>query len=238
MPRVPPPEASAILKRNLESVRDRIASACRRVGRDPSEVTLVAVTKYVDSSVAQMLVDLGQRDLAESRPQELWKKAAEVTGDVCWHFVGHLQTNKVRRTLPLAAIIHSIDRWELAEEISKEAVRQKLNVRGLIEVKLTDEESKYGFDSDELRQRGADLHALAGLKIDGLMGMAALDADESGCRSAFQSLKSLRDSLKTADHPLPILSMGMSDDFEIAVEEGATHVRVGSALFDGLIGDR
>ena len=227
----------AILNRNLDAVRERIAAACKRVGRDPSEVTLVAVTKYVDSSIARMLADIGQHDLAESRPQELWKKASDVVGDVSWHFVGHLQTNKVRRTLPLVSMIHSIDRWELAGELANEAMKQGLTIRGLLEVKLTDEEAKHGFEPHELRSHWMELLQLPGITIDGLMGMAALDADEVACRAAFRSLRDLRDILKTPDHPLPILSMGMSGDFEIAIEEGATHVRVGSALFEGMTGD-
>jgi PLP dependent protein len=232
MPRIPPSEIAAILKRNLDAVRKRIAAACSRANRSPEEVTLVAVTKYVDASITQSLVDNGQRDLAESRPQELWKKAAEVEAN--WHLVGHLQTNKVRRTLPLVALIHSIDRWELAAEISNEAVKQGRTIRGLLEVKLTAEEAKHGFEPHELRSRWMELLQLPGLVLEGLMGMAALDADEASCRAAFQSLRSLRDILKTPDHPLPILSMGMSSDFDVAVEEGATQVRVGSALFEGL----
>jgi PLP dependent protein len=131
--------------------------------------------------------------------------------------------------------LNSIDRWELAEEISKEEVKQKLNVRGLIEVKLTSEEAKHGFDADDLRRRWKELQSLPGLTIDGMMGMAALEADEDACRAAFRTLRMLRDELRPADDPLPILSMGMSDDFEIAIEEGATHIRVGSALFEGLM---
>lgn len=237
MPRVPPSDAPAILERNLEAVQTRIDAACRRVGRDPDEVTLVAVTKYVDSSIAQFLVDLGHSDLAESRPQELWKKAAEVAGDVRWHFVGHLQTNKVKRTLPLVSLAHSIDRMDLATEVSKEASKSGSAVRSLLEVKLTNEESKHGFEPHEVRSRWMDLLQLPGLQIVGLMGMAALEADDGACRAAFRSLRSLRDILKTPDHPLPILSMGMSDDFEIAIEEGSTHVRIGSALFEGLMND-
>ena len=238
MPQVPPAETAAILKRDLQAVRKRIAAACRRSGRDPAEVTLVAVTKYVDFSIAQTLVDLGQRDLAESRPQELWKKAAEVSGDVRWHLVGHLQSNKIRRTLPVVSMIQSIDRWELADEISREAMKQGAVVRCLLEVKLTDEAAKHGFERHELRSRWMELLQLPGITIEGLMGMAALDAGEEGCRSAFRSLRDLRDILKTPDHSLPNLSMGMSGDFEIAIEEGATHVRIGSALFEGLTGDQ
>ena len=238
MPRVPPSDALTNLKRNLEAVRNRTEAACRRVGRDPKEITLVAVTKYVDASIAQILVELGQLDLAESRPQELWKKAAEVSGDVRWHLVGHLQSNKIRRTLPVVSMIQSIDRWELADEISREAMKQGIVVRSLFEVKLTDEAAKHGFEPHELRSRWMEFLQLPGIKIEGLMGMAALDAGEEGCRNAFRSLRDLRDILKTPDHSLPILSMGMSGDFEIAIEEGATHVRIGSALFEGLTGDQ
>jgi pyridoxal phosphate enzyme (YggS family) len=233
MPRVPATDRMAILKRNLDAVKERIAAACARCGRNANEILLVAVTKYVDAETAKALFDFGCHDLAESRPQELWKKA-EAVPDARWHLVGHLQSNKVRRTLPLVSLIHSIDRWELAEEISKEAEKQKLNVRGLIEVKLTKEEAKHGFAADVVRRQWNDLRTLPGLTIDGLMGMAALDADEAGCHAAFQTLRTLRDELATTDDPLPVLSMGMSGDLEIAIEEGATHVRIGSALFEGL----
>ena len=226
-------DVRSILQHNLDAVRGRIGAACARCGRNANEILLVAVTKYVRPEIARALYELGVHDLAESRPQELWKKAEAVT-DARWHLVGHLQTNKVRRTLPLVLLVHSIDRWELAEEISREAVKQNREVRGLIEVKLTQEATKHGFDADELRSRWNDLRSLPGLTIDGLMGMAALDADDTGVRRAFRILRDLRDGLRPPDDPLPILSMGMSDDFEIAIEEGATHIRIGSALFEGL----
>ena len=226
-------DVRTILQRNLDAVRERIGTACARCGRNANEILLVGVTKYVGPDVAKALAELGVHDLAESRPQELWKKADAVP-EARWHLVGHLQTNKVRRTLPSAALIHSIDRWELAEAISSEAVKQRLEVRGLVEVKLTTEPTKHGFDAEELRLRWEDLRSLPGLTIDGLMGMAALGADEAGRRTAFRRLRELRVELHSSDDPLPILSMGMSDDFEIAIEEGATHLRIGSALFEGL----
>ena len=234
MPRVPPSDAKAILKRNLNAVHGRIAAACDRVGRDPSTILLIAVTKYVDIDVAQTLFDLGQHDLAESRPQELWKKAEGVP-DARWHLVGHLQSNKVRKTIKHATLIHSVDRIEIAGQVSADAMAMKTRARGLIQVKLTNEPTKSGFNPDELFARWQHLKHFPGLTIDGLMGMAALDASKESCRDAFKALKYLRESLATADDPLPILSMGMSDDFEIAIEEGATHTRVGSALFEGLM---
>jgi len=235
MPRIPPSEVAAILTRNLDAVKNRIAVACNRANRDPAEVTLVAVTKYVDSSVAQALVDVGQHDLAESRPQELWKKAAEVTGDVHWHLVGRLQSNKIRRTLRVASLVHSIDQRALAAQISNEAIANNQIAHGLIQVKLTAEPTKLGFDVDNLFRDWDSLKWCTGLEVRGLMCMAALDADEQASRSTFRALCYLRDSLKTPERPLPILSMGMSGDFELAIEHGATHIRIGSALFEGLL---
>jgi hypothetical protein len=182
---------------------------------------------------------LGVRDFGESRPQAIWERQSQLPSDVRWHLVGHWQTNKVRRTLPLVAMAHSIDRVGLAELVSIEAERVGRRLAVFIEVKLTDEDAKHGFLPDALREQYPRLVALPGLEVAGLMGMAAIAEEAEASRGAFASLRQLRDELRSF-HPdgptLEYLSMGMTQDFEIAIEEGATHVRVGSALFKGLEG--
>jgi pyridoxal phosphate enzyme (YggS family) len=222
---------------NLASVRQRIADACRRSSQPVEAVTLVAVTKTVSVEVAQTLVELGQLDLGESRPQVLWQKAASVSGPVRWHLVGHLQTNKIRRTVPLVSMIHSIDRLELAEAVSQEAERIGTRVPVTLEINVTGEMTKHGFTPAELAAGYPRLCRLEGLQIIGLMTMARYEDDAEACRPTFVVLRNLRDRLTTEFAPyrrLPVLSMGMSRDFEVAIEEGATHVRVGTALFEGI----
>lgn len=218
----------------LASVRGRIADACRRAGRDPAAVTLVAVTKTVSPQVAAVAAELGMHDLGESRPQELWKKAAAVPG-ARWHLIGHLQRNKIDKTVPLAVMVHSVDSVRLLEAL--DAFGRKLNdpVPVLLEVNCSREAAKGGFSPDELPALGEKLPALTGLSVRGLMTMAAYFDDPQQCRPTFTELRELRDRVRTATSlELPHLSMGMSNDFEVAVEEGATLVRVGTTLFEGL----
>jgi pyridoxal phosphate enzyme (YggS family) len=227
----------AVLARNLQSIRKRIDDACNRAGRDPREVTLVAVTKYVDVPVIRELIALGQNDLGESRPQSLSEKAAAVSDPVRWHFIGSLQTNKVRRTLEHASLIHSVDRMALAEAIQTECEKSDRRVSVSLEVNISGESNKHGFSPHELMKEYEALRRFPALEIVGLMGMAAENEDPELARPAFRSLRRTRDELRElwpAGPTLPMLSMGMSGDFEIAVEEGATHVRVGSALYVGI----
>lgn len=226
------------LERNLAAVQERIASACRRVGRSPEEVTLIAVTKSVDVAIVRALVALGQRELGESRPQELWRKHDAIGVAVHWHLIGHLQSNKVRRTAPLLTMLHSLDRWSIAEAFAKDAAtRMGDAVPAALEVNLTGESAKHGFSIDGLRAAYTRLIEAPGLRIVGLMTMARFEEDAERCRPTFGCLRELRDELRRS-HPngpaLEALSMGMSQDFEVAIEEGATHVRIGTALFEGL----
>lgn len=228
------------LAANLARVRERIEEAARRAGRRAEEVRLVAVTKYVDVPVIEELYELGLRDFGESRPQSLWEKQPRLAGDVRWHLIGSWQTNKVRRTIPLVELVHSIDRAALAELVSAEAVRAGRKLDVLLEVKLAADESKHGYRPDDLRREFDQLRALPGMEVRGLMTMASLTADEGEIRTTFAQLRSLRDELREharLEAPWGWLSMGMSHDFEIAIEEGATHVRVGSSLFEGILDD-
>jgi pyridoxal phosphate enzyme (YggS family) len=219
---------------NLQRVRARIAAAAQRAGRSPDDVTLVAVTKQVDVREVQALLAWGQRDLGENRPQELWRKAEAIQGEVRWHLIGHLQRNKVRRTLPLVSMIHSVDSLRLLHALEQEAAQHDARPRVLLEVNASGEQAKHGFLPDELLQCQPELRALERVRVEGLMTMAALVADPERARPAFQMLRALCDRLRSTGMQLTHLSMGMTNDFEVAVEEGATMVRVGRALFEGV----
>lgn len=230
-------EIKSILKRNLEDVYATMGAACARVDRSLRDVTLVSVTKYVDSTIISALYDLGVRDFGESRPQVLWEKGPKLPADCRWHMIGHWQTNKVRRSLPFVSMVHSIDRMELAELVSAEAMRIGRQIPALIEVKLVGDEAKHGFSPTEIREEIEHLNRLPGLSLQGLMCMASLEASPEACRATFRELRELRDELNQIHSTMTefrSLSMGMSDDFEVAIEEGATHIRVGSRLFEGI----
>jgi hypothetical protein len=196
-------------------------------------VTLIAVTKTVDTEVIRDLIHLGVSDFGESRPQQLWKRAEEFPS-ARWHLIGPLQTNKVARTIPMLTCLHSLDRMNLAEAVSKEAVRRSINLSVFMEIKLTEEATKHGFSVEEAMSLASTIDNLPGINVVGLMGMAAAEADPEATRASFRKLTHLQNELQQIGLSLPSLSMGMSGDFEIAVEEGATHVRIGSALFAGL----
>lgn len=222
---------------NVAHVRERIAAAAERAGRRPDEVTLVAVSKYVGVDEAQALVAAGCRDLGESRPQELWRKADSLSADaIRWHLIGHLQRNKVARTLPLVSLLHSGDSLRLLEAIHAENAAQGRVTPTLLEINVSGDATKHGFRPDEVGPLGDALAALSGIEIRGLMAMAGLEGSSDDARREFAQLRELRDRLQTAwggRFKLTEVSMGMSGDFEIAIEEGATLVRVGSLLFEG-----
>jgi pyridoxal phosphate enzyme (YggS family) len=203
-------------------------------------VTLVAVSKYVDVDAAYALLDAGCHDLGESRPQELWRKAdALADADVRWHFIGHLQRNKVRRTLSHIALLHACDSLRLLEEVDRIAGESNAMVRALLEVNISGDASKHGFNPEEMPSVMPLLADYSRVQICGLMGMASLEGSLDDARRDFERLRLLRDSLISllpAGIAFNELSMGMSGDFEAAIEEGATIVRVGSALFEGLEG--
>jgi PLP dependent protein len=223
----------ARIERNLQSVRERIAGACRRVGRDPEEVTLVAVTKTEDEAAVRILYELGVRHVGENRVQDAVPKAEHLgLAGLEWHFIGHLQRNKVRQLFPLYGWLHSLDSLRLAREIEKRAARGEYTVEAFLEVKTSEEESKLGAGADEARAIARSASEMPHLYLRGLMTMAPFVEDAEEARPYFRALRELRDRLREEEGiDLPGLSMGMSNDFEIALEEGATHVRVGSALF-------
>jgi len=223
---------------NLAAVRGRIAAAAGRAGRPADAIELVAVTKYVPAQIAAVLAEAGCHALGESRPQALWAKAAELANPaVRWHLVGHLQRNKIARTLPLVALVHSVDTLRLLTAIDEEAGLAGRPAQVLLEVNVSGDRAKMGLPPAQLAptiQRAAEL---ANVSIRGLMGMASLTGVAAATRRDFGRLRELRDQL-TAECPANVslaeLSMGMSGDYEIAIEEGSTIVRIGSALFEGI----
>ncbi len=230
-------EIRSILTTRLAAVDARIADACRRTGRERSAVTLVAVTKTVSPRVAAVLPELGARDLGENRPQELWKKAEAVPA-ARWHLIGHLQRNKIDKTVPLVTLVHSVDSPRLLDALDAFGRKRGSPVPVLLEVNCSREEAKGGFAPEEVPALGDRVASLAGVRVEGLMTMAAYHENPENCRPTFAELRELRDRLRTATElPLPHLSMGMSNDFEVAVEEGATFVRIGTTIFEGLEGE-
>jgi pyridoxal phosphate enzyme (YggS family) len=232
-------DTRAIVAENLARLQDRIAAAVVAAGREPGSVQLVAVCKYVGAPTAAALAAAGCIDFGESRPQELWEKAAspELAG-VRWHLVGRLQRNKVRRTLPLVTLIHSVDSERLLTAIDEQASALGLTPRVLLEVNCSGEAAKQGFVADDVQRLAPTLGRFANLRVAGLMTMAPLDGGEAAARRSFAALRELRDELRHAVPPgvaLEELSMGMSGDFEAGIAEGATLVRIGSLLFEGLI---
>ena len=238
---------------NLARIRSRIAAAAPRSGRRPGEITLVAVTKYVDSNVASQLAAAGCRDLGESRPQDLWAKAADLAGllqrppeggtptfdpHLRWHLIGHLQRNKVERTLAVVSLIHSADSMRLIGAIDRTAAALGRRVPILLEVNVSGDESKHGFQPEEMPARVEEIGVLENVEVRGLMTMAGREGDLAAARCDFAGLRDLRDRLcRSLPNRMSLdeLSMGMSGDFEVAIEEGATIVRVGSALFEGIV---
>jgi pyridoxal phosphate enzyme (YggS family) len=224
------------LRANLAAVEDRIANACVRAGRTRSEVTVVAVTKTISAELAALLPELGILDLGENRPQELWRKSVLLTKAIRWHLIGHLQRNKIDKTLPLVEMIHAVDSVRLLQALEQEAGKQKRRIAVMLEVNASGEASKQGFDQTEIRGLVPTLNDLKQVQVRGLMTMAALQ-DPQACRTTFAALRRLRDRLvaQVAEtHSIAHLSMGMSNDFEVAIEEGATFVRLGTVLFEGM----
>jgi PLP dependent protein len=223
---------------NHARVVERIEAACRRAGRAASEVRLVAVTKSAEVAWIEALVALGVRDLAESRPQKLCERAALVDPSVRWHLIGQLQRNKVRKVLPIAGWIHSVDSLPLLWRINEIAAELGVRPRVLLEINVSGEAAKSGFPSRELYKVLPEFAAVKNVDVAGLMTMAPLFDALEAARPVFALLREIREqiTIRELDLKLPELSMGMSGDFEVAVEEGATMVRVGTSLFEGLAG--
>jgi pyridoxal phosphate enzyme (YggS family) len=230
--------AQTLIADNVARIRERIAAAALKAGREIDSVRLVAVSKYVDAATAAMLLAAGCKYLGESRPQELWAKAADPRlAGAHWHLIGRLQRNKVARTVPLCDLIHSVDSERLLAAIQGAAVGAPTPAPILLEVNCSGEAAKQGFEPDDVRRMLPTLVNYPAVAVSGLMTMAPLEGGERAARAAFTKLRELRDELTQNARPgvtLDELSMGMSNDFEAAIAEGATIVRVGSALFEGV----
>jgi pyridoxal phosphate enzyme (YggS family) len=227
-----------IIADNVAAVRHRVAEAATKAGRDPATVQIVSVSKYVDRETTALLLRAGCESLGESRPQSLWEKALAPELASCrWHLIGRLQRNKIRRTLPLAELIHSVDSQRLLAAIDEEAAELNLAPRVLLEVNCSGDEAKQGFTADGARAIVQALGTFQRVRVEGFMTMAPLEGGETAARDAFSELRTLRDELLahvTSRHRLDELSMGMSGDFGVAIAEGATIVRIGSLFFEGL----
>lgn len=223
-----------MIRENITNVNADIAAACARAGRDASEVTLITVSKTKPVEMLKEAYDAGSRDFGENKVQELLDKIPQLPEDIRWHMIGHLQRNKVKYIVDKVYLIHSVDSLRLAEEISREAVKKQVEVNILIEVNVAMEESKFGTTTEEAVALVEAISRLPGIHIKGLMTIAPFVENEEENRIVFQKLRHL--SVDIADKNIDnvsmnVLSMGMTGDYRVAVEEGATYVRVGTGIF-------
>jgi len=217
---------------NLERVREQIAQAAAKTGRTVEDVELVAISKTHESAKVREAAEAGQTLFGESRVQEARAKIPDLPSNLRWHFVGHLQKNKIRHALPLFEMIHSVDSLALAQDINRIAEEDGLHPRVLLEVNVAGEGSKFGFKPETLRKEMESLLALPRLSILGLMAIPPIAEEAEASRKYFVQLREARDRFQTEFHvDLAQLSMGMTQDYTVAVEEGATLVRVGTAIF-------
>ncbi len=222
------------IKENIKEVENIIVQECEKVGRSPSDVTLIAVSKTKPVELLKEAYAYGCRDFGENKVQELLDKYEALPSDIRWHMIGHLQRNKVKYIVDKVYMIHSVDSLRLAEEISKEASKKNVCVNILIEVNVANEETKYGVSCEEVRQLVCDIAKLPNIRIKGLMTIAPFVDDAEENRLHFQKLKKIAVDImqKNIDNiDMEILSMGMTGDYPVAVSEGATYVRVGTGIF-------
>ena len=217
---------------NLDKIRSQIAAACARAGREPAAVTLLAVTKGQAPAAVRTAADLGVAIFGENKIQEAKIKIGQCPGRLRWHFIGHLQSNKCRDAVHFFEMIESVDSLALALEIDKCAAKVAKTVRVLLEVNVAGESTKYGFKPDELLAQFEQINALRKVEVHGLMIIAPYTPEPEKVRPIFRRLRELKEKCdRILGVPLPHLSMGMSGDFEVAIEEGATLIRLGTALF-------
>ncbi|HIX30410.1 MAG TPA: YggS family pyridoxal phosphate-dependent enzyme [Candidatus Blautia stercoravium] len=219
---------------NYINVKEKVIQACKKAGRDPKEVTLIAVSKTKPMSMIEELLPLGVRNFGENKVQELTAKAESLSPEIHWHMIGHLQRNKVKYVVDKACLIHSVDSLRLAEEISKEAGKKHVTVSILLEVNVAGEESKFGITPGETLFLAQEIARLPYIQIKGLMTIAPYTKNPEDNRIFFRNLRKLSVDIaqKNIDNvSMSVLSMGMTGDYEVAIEEGATHVRVGTGIF-------
>ena len=223
-----------MVARQYDEIKKRVEAACQRAGRNPEEVTLIAVSKTKPVEMLREAYEAGARDFGENKVQEILAKEPKLPEDIRWHMIGHLQTNKVRQIVGKTCLIHSVDSVRLAEEIHKESVKKGLVTQILLEVNVAEEESKFGFHVEEVEDALKQIRELSGVCVRGLMTIAPFVDNPEDNRPVFQKLNKLYVDMKTKNidnDTMNILSMGMTGDFEVAVEEGATMVRVGTGIF-------
>ena len=223
-----------MLRQHLEEIESNIQSACARAGRSRESVRLIAVSKTQPVSAIEEAYALGLRDFGENKVKEMLGKEPQLPEDIRWHLIGHLQTNKVRQVLSKTVLIHSLDSLKLLDAVDFEAMKQKITVEGLLEVNVAEEESKFGFHPSELWELLTRLRQYKNLKIRGRMTVAPFTTNPEDNREIFRNMKEISIDTKwnTLDNiSMDILSMGMTGDYSVALEEGATMVRVGTGLF-------
>lgn len=223
-----------MIKENLKDVHEKIEAACKRSGRDPKEVTLISVSKTKPIPLLQEAYDAGERFFGENKVQEIMDKYPELPQDINWHMIGHLQRNKVKYIVDKVVLIHSVDSLRLAVAISEEAVKKNVDVDILVEVNVAEEESKFGITTEETIQLIKEISKLPKVHVKGLMTIAPFVDDPEENRTVFKTLKKLSvdiDNQNIDNISMEILSMGMTNDYEVAIEEGATMVRVGTGIF-------
>jgi len=222
------------IKENLEKIKEKIRVKSELVGRDPQEITLVAVTKTVEVDRIEDAIAFGANIIGESRVQEAKEKYGELGNKAIWHLVGHLQRNKAKDAIRIFDLIHSVDSAELAREIDKQARKVGKIQKILVEMNVSDEQSKYGLSPEQLIPFLKDISGLPNIKVKGLMTMAPLYENPEDCRPWFRKLKDMMEEVKAENIEnieMVYLSMGMSNDFEVAIEEGSNMVRIGRAIF-------
>ncbi len=223
-----------MLKDNYLEVEKRVDAACRRAGRDRSEVTLVAVGKTKPIEMLREAYSAGARDFGENKVQEICEKFGGLPADAKWHMIGHLQRNKVRQIIDKVCMIHSVDSYRLAQEISVQAQKAGITIPVLIEVNIAGEESKFGVQPAETAQLAEEIAVLPKIHVAGLMAVAPFVDDPEENRIYFRQMKQLSVDTKNKNIDnvdMGVLSMGMTGDFEVAIEEGSTMVRIGTAIF-------
>ena len=227
-----------IIEKNLLELQERIESACSRSIYNQESVELIISTKYVDADIIRILSELGISCIGENRLQDTERKQEELYDlDLKWHMFGHLQRNKVKKAVSIFDLIHSVESVTLAKEINKESEKLGKNSRILVEVNVSGEETKYGLSPEETIPFLCEINNLESIKVEGLMTMMPIVDDPETCRPMFKELRELSERIRDENIQnveMNILSMGMTQDFEVAIEEGANLVRIGSAVFEGI----
>lgn len=219
---------------NLAKVEEKIAQACERSGRDRRDVTLIAVSKTKPMEMIEEAMECGKREFGENKAQEMKEKCDALPKDIKWHFIGHLQTNKVKYVVGRAFLIHSVDSYHLAEAIEAESAKKNVISHILVEVNVAEEESKFGLKTEETLELVKKIAQLSHIRIEGLMTIAPFVENPEENRGVFRKLRELSVDIgkKNIDNvSMSVLSMGMTNDYEVAIEEGATYVRVGTGIF-------